>query len=294
MKAHAKFNAVAKSMRYKMQNMVFDDLLDLSGIDTTKSSGYTHDAVNGLIKNGTIVTKAEVADAVPSKVILTVEEMKVVSGSVDVVSTMTANNAPAPLVASASSEYSGIPSNSFKAFDKNERTSWLSNTTSNEWLKIDLGVSVEITKYAIVAYDSFISPKDFTLQGSNNGSTWTIINTQSSQTSSKWSGGAKQTYLLSTAATYRYYRLNVTANNDGARIGIASLELLNDVNSVVVPTSVQGVYSISRDNGITWEPITPDTLFYFSDSLSPQDKNLCIKAVLPTGTQLLNYALTWA
>jgi hypothetical protein len=133
MKAHAKLNSVAKTMKYKMQNMVFDDLLDLSGIDTTKSSGYTHDAVNGLITNGTIITKAEVTDAVPTKIILTSEQ----------------------------------------------------------------------------------------------------------------SGGI-------------------------------------------------GTYSISRDNGVTWESIMPDTLFYFKDSISPLDKNICLKAELPSGTQLLNYSLTWA
>jgi hypothetical protein len=134
MKAHAKLNSVAKTMKYKMQNMVFDDLLDLSGIDTTKSSGYTHDAVNGLISNGTIVTKTEVADSIPQRVILTVEE-----------------------------------------------------------------------------------------------------------------------------------------------------------NAAII----KGAYSISRNDGVTWESLAPDTLFYFKDSISSLDSKMRIKAVLPAGTQLLNYALTW-
>jgi hypothetical protein len=139
MKAHAKLNAVAKSMKYKMYNMIFDDLLDLSGIDTTKSSGHIHDAVNGLLKsaggNYVIVTKTETTDIIPSKVVFTVEE-----------------------------------------------------------------------------------------------------------------------------------------NN----------------------TDIQGNYFISRDGGVTWEEITPDTLFYFKDSISPLDNKICIKAELPADTQLLSYALTWA
>jgi hypothetical protein len=77
MKAHAKFNAVAKSAKYKMHNMVFDDLLDLSGIDTVKSSGYTHDATEGSTTAGAdcvIETKEETTDMVVSKIILTAEK----------------------------------------------------------------------------------------------------------------------------------------------------------------------------------------------------------------------------
>lgn len=50
MKAHAKLNTIAKSKKYHMHDMIFDDLLDLSGIDVSKSKNYTHDAVIGSIK----------------------------------------------------------------------------------------------------------------------------------------------------------------------------------------------------------------------------------------------------
>lgn len=50
MKAHQRLNTVALSKKYKMENMVYDDLLDLSGIDTTKSSNYSHDAILGTIR----------------------------------------------------------------------------------------------------------------------------------------------------------------------------------------------------------------------------------------------------
>ncbi|ECP9029753.1 hypothetical protein FU976_08030 [Campylobacter jejuni] len=73
MKANAKLNAIAKTTRYKMQNMFFDDLLNLSGIDTVKSNGYIHDPIIGTIKGGTIITTIEIADAIPAKAILSVE-----------------------------------------------------------------------------------------------------------------------------------------------------------------------------------------------------------------------------
>jgi hypothetical protein len=79
MKAHAKLNAVAKTIRYKMHNMIFEDFLDSSGIDSAKSSGYRLDTENGLVEasgseNFTIVTVPEISDYVPVKAILVVEE----------------------------------------------------------------------------------------------------------------------------------------------------------------------------------------------------------------------------
>lgn len=59
MKAEARLNTLIQAKKYGMEHMVFDDLLDLSGIDTVKSTGYVHDAVNGKIQitAGKIETK---------------------------------------------------------------------------------------------------------------------------------------------------------------------------------------------------------------------------------------------
>lgn len=139
MKAHAKLNAIAKTTKYKMHNMFFDDLLDLTGIDTTKSTGYAHDATLGLLKSSgsksyVIETKTELTDIIPTRIVLTTEE------------------------------------------------------------------------------------------------------------------------------------------NTGTH---------------------QGVYFISRDNGGTWQTISPNTLFYFDDNVGIKDKKVRLRVELPASTQLLNYALTW-
>lgn len=79
MKAHAKLNTIAQAKKYNMYNMVFDDLLDLSGIDSTKSSGYSYDSTTGEIiaeKNCVIVTKEETTDVIPKKAILTVKTVE--------------------------------------------------------------------------------------------------------------------------------------------------------------------------------------------------------------------------
>lgn len=80
MKANAKLNAIAKTKRYQMKQMVFDDLLDLTGIDTQISFGYIHDSVSGLLRSRTtdaylLETTNITVESTPSKVILVVEEV---------------------------------------------------------------------------------------------------------------------------------------------------------------------------------------------------------------------------
>ncbi|MCD7910941.1 hypothetical protein KC480_05300 [Bacillus velezensis] len=78
MKAHAKLNTIAKTKRYRMQNMIFDDFIDASGVDKTKSDGYFHSITMGYIRPTgpvcTLETITEETDRNPSKAILTVEE----------------------------------------------------------------------------------------------------------------------------------------------------------------------------------------------------------------------------
>lgn len=49
-KAEAKLNAIAKAAQFDFEQMIFDDLFDSSGIDTTFSKDYSHDSTNGTIK----------------------------------------------------------------------------------------------------------------------------------------------------------------------------------------------------------------------------------------------------
>jgi hypothetical protein len=294
MKAHAKLNSVAKTMKYKMQNMVFDDLLDLSGIDTTKSSGYTHDVTNGLLTAGSncvIETKAEITDTVPSKVILTVEESLPIS---DVTPKMTSNTSPIPYVVSSDSIFSSTYL-AFNAFDKDSTSYWMSNKISTGWIKIDFGSTEKITKYSMQVpnVNQLRFPTSWTLEGSNTGlfsGEQIILDTKTNQPG--WGISEIRTYSINTPGLYRYYRINISAIQ-GTGTGSYNPAISDLTFYQEVASSFQGTYSISRDSGATWEPITPETLFYFIDSISPKDKNLVLKVELPAGAQLLNYSLTW-
>ena len=76
MKSHAKLNALTKTSKYKMNNFVFDDLLDTVFINRSASTGMTHSTSDGsitLAANGKLITLAEAVSPMASKVILTVE-----------------------------------------------------------------------------------------------------------------------------------------------------------------------------------------------------------------------------
>ncbi|OXB94732.1 hypothetical protein [Parageobacillus galactosidasius] len=296
MKAHAKLNAVAKSMKYKMHNMIFDDLLDLSGIDTTKSSGYVHDATNGMLKsaggNYVIETKEEIADTVPSKIVLTVEEQK--DSIVSIIPAMTSNTSPTGYSVSIKSSTGQYATPAYYAFDKNENNDFMpGNYITSVTLQIDLPAPEKVDKLTVkigsAAYSVTCAPTNIVLKGydSVTGS-WTQLGVYSA---SGWTAGMKKEFAVNSAKSYASYQFIVNGTNGGSTLHFNEVDLLKVNNQTGIH---EGNYYISRNNGLVWEPITPEILFYFNDNISPKDNKIRLKAELPADVQLLNYALTWA
>jgi F5/8 type C domain-containing protein len=140
---------------------------------------------------------------------------------------MSSNTAPSPYVASASSAYTS--SDAFNAFNFSTSSSsaglafghyWIGTGGGTDWLQIDLGSG---TTKILGVYDIQVNvipepnraPKNWTMQGSNNGTTWTTVDTRISETA--WLSGQVRSYTCATQTTaYRYFRLNITANNGDA------------------------------------------------------------------------------
>jgi hypothetical protein len=72
--------------------------------------------------------------------------------------------------------------------------------------------SVVVDQYRIIARSDApqYTPKDFTFQGSNNGTSWTTLDTRTGQT---FTAGESKTYTTSNTTAYTYYRLDITASN---------------------------------------------------------------------------------
>jgi hypothetical protein len=115
-----------------------------------------------------------------------------------------------------------------QAFDKNPSAKWLCSCPG--WLQYDFGGTPQIIKgYAITSANDVPArdPRNWQFQASNDGANWTTLDTRSNQGSDPY---RYQTfsYFFGNSTAYRYYRLNVTANNGDANVQLGELALLTD------------------------------------------------------------------
>lgn len=118
-----------------------------------------------------------------------------------------------------------------QAFDGNVRTRWFNNDAgSTGWLQYDFGSGVTrtITRYSVASAMDVPErdPRDWEFEGSNNGSTWTTLDTQSNQTFT--TRFEMKTFQVARPTAYRYYRLNITANNGAKGTHVSELGFFTD------------------------------------------------------------------
>jgi hypothetical protein len=144
----------------------------------------------------------------------------------DRTATMTSDSTPSPNVTSASTT-NGAGYEAFRAFDKNTTSTAWSANTSTGILKYNFGSAKWASdKYVVTGSNDTNanrSPKTWTFEGSNNDSTWTTLDTRSSETA--WSMGETRTYTFSNAVVYQYYRMNISANNGDVLLLVEELAI---------------------------------------------------------------------
>jgi hypothetical protein len=81
-------------------------------------------------------------------------------------------------------------------------------------------------------------PKDWTVEGSNDGSTWTVLDTRTNQPQVSAALAKIGTYTVSNSTSYSKYRLNVTANHGGDQAIIGEWKMFsNDLNMTITKGS---------------------------------------------------------
>jgi len=104
-------------------------------------------------------------------------------------------------------------------------TTVISGTTyTGDWLQIQLPIPIILTKYNIYTRSNDLNrgPKDFYIGGSNDGSIWFNVDSQTNITSYTTSG--KSFNISSNNISYSYYRIVVPTNN-GSWLSICEWEL---------------------------------------------------------------------
>lgn len=128
---------------------------------------------------------------------------------------MTSNILPAPFIASASTELK----DAFRAFDGTTGNAWIANATTG-WLKIYSGGlrPRRLTSYTIIGSNTGEpagnrSPKAWTVQGSNDDTNWTTVDTVTNETG--WGASESRTYICDSPSStaFSYYKIDITENN---------------------------------------------------------------------------------
>jgi PKD repeat protein/type 1 glutamine amidotransferase len=149
-------------------------------------------------------------------------------------------------------------------------TKWLTRTPTG-WIVAKLGQPVAVNHYALTSANDFPGrdPRDWTLQGSADGTNWTDLDSRTGETFPQ-RFQTKQ-YSFTNSQAYQYYRLNITANSGEPLIQLAELWLFSpnagppaesqvqeatvDVTDRQHPANSGLPYTWTRsDQWINWDP----------------------------------------
>jgi len=147
----------------------------------------------------------------------------------NIIPTMTSATEPSGVV--TSSDYVGA-SYDWKAFDHSnvDDICWQSGPANfPKWLEYQFAVAKTITQYTLTSrnYQNVRAPKTWTFEGSNNGTTWVTLDTQTDITDWAASLNTQKTFPLLNTTAYLYYRLHISATNDvSGYVCVGELEMM--------------------------------------------------------------------
>ncbi len=152
-------------------------------------------------------------------------------------------------VASANS---GNPPNetAAMAFDGLASTKWYDGVTPPGWLQYYLGgVSKAVVSYSLTSANDVPQrdPMNWQFQGSMDGLSWTTLDTQTGQVFASRFQAIQ--YNISNITAYKYYRLNILANNGGNGYGLQLAELSFTYSTPPVVSTTPPILSFAASDG---------------------------------------------
>jgi len=139
-----------------------------------------------------------------------------------------------------------------KAFDADNLTKWF-HKSATSWIQIQYASALAYNQYQIVSGNDMPSrdPKNWTLQGSNNGTSWTILDTQTNQT---WVGRIQSnTYIFPNTTPYTYYKLDITANGGATDIQLSEIIFINDNSVPTIPGALKASMLTAESFLLSWD-----------------------------------------
>lgn len=195
-------------------------------------------------------------------------------------------------MASASMDNPGYGEPAAMAFDGSTATKWYTGGPQPAaWLqyKFGGGAAWVVTNYSLTSANdvSQRDPKDWQLLGSNDGATWTTLDTRSGETFAN--RFLTKPYSFFNATAYRYYRLNITTNAGGSSYGLQLAEFtLSKTNGVLEPPANLAATPGSNQVSLSWNAV-PNATSY-NVKWSGTHGGPC--AIIASGVTATNYTAT--
>ncbi|MFY1699773.1 ThuA domain-containing protein [Solwaraspora sp. WMMA2101] len=146
---------------------------------------------------------------------------------------------PAETVTEASASGNNPPNETAShAFDRATGTKWLTRSPTG-WLAGELAEPTVVNRYALTSANDFPGrdPRDWTLQGSNDGENWTDLDRRTGQSFPQ--RFLTRQFAFDNTDPYRHYRLNITANSGEPLTQLAELWLIGADAGAAPETQVQ-------------------------------------------------------
>lgn len=156
------------------------------------------------------------------------------------------------------------------------------------------GSSMLVTKYVLVSGNDAPSrdPKTWTFQGSNNGTSWTTLDTRPSET---FAGrGLAKSFILTTPASYVYYKIVVTANGGASIPGqIAEWEIWGlDPAAPAAPDALTATAVSKVEIDLTWSDNASNESGYEIERSTNDITFIPVKTLDPGATSYADNTLT--
>ncbi|OLB77055.1 MAG: alpha-mannosidase [Actinobacteria bacterium 13_2_20CM_2_71_6] len=139
----------------------------------------------------------------------------------------------------ASGEYTASGEVKENLNDGDVNSKWLV-FTATAWVQFKLSEPVAVVAYALSSANDAAErdPRDWTLQGSADGQTWSTVDTQTGQQFS--ARFQTKEYHFTNPSAYQFYRLDITANAGGVDIiQLAEWQLSNGDTTVPPPSDMK-------------------------------------------------------
>nr|SBO97921.1 Alpha-1,2-mannosidase [Nonomuraea gerenzanensis] len=153
----------------------------------------------------------------------------------------------------ASGEYAASGEVKENLADTDANTKWLVFTGTG-WAQYELSEPVAVVHYALTSADDAPErdPRDWELQGSQDGRSWTTLDTRTGETFT--ARHQRKEYRFGNTTAYAHYRLSITRVGDGSIVQLAEWELSDGGSGPPPPSDMRTQVGTGPTGGYVSKP----------------------------------------